>query len=451
VPFDWRLYRFDVAGSIAHSRMLAKQGIIEQAIQREIEAGLKAALAEIEAGRFEWSIEREDVHLNLEAVLGEAGRSLHTARSRNDQVALDVRLYVRQAIADLGAAILRLQATLLSLAAEHAGSLLPGYTHLQRAQPVSLGHHLLAYVEMLQRDFARLADAFGRANVLPLGSGALAGVPYPIDRQLVADLLGFAAVSANSIDAVSDRDFVVELLANASLCGVHLSRLAEELVLWSSAEFGYVHLDDAWSTGSSIMPQKKNPDFAELVRGKSGRLIGGLVGLLTTLKGLPLAYNKDMQEDKEPLFDAVDTLLDCLAAADGMLVSLRFDTARMAAAACQDYTTATDLADYLVRKGLPFRDAHRVIGQLVADLIAKGKQLPEASLADLQAHSPLFEAAAMRAVSAEASASARDVPGGTAPNRVRAALEAAGGRLAQAEEQIRGLRSITGKVDALLA
>ena len=449
-PFDWRLYRYDVAGSIAHARMLAKQGIIGRALQQQIEAGLRRVLAEVEAGRFEWSIEREDVHLNIEAALGEAGRSLHTARSRNDQVALDTRLFVRQAIVDAGEAMLALQEVLLARSAEHVDTLLPGYTHLQRAQPVSLGHHLLAYVEMLQRDFDRLADAFARVNVLPLGSGALAGVPYPIDRQFVADQLGFAAISANSIDAVSDRDFVVEFLAAAALCGVHLSRLAEELVLWSSAEFRYVEMDDAWATGSSIMPQKKNPDFTELVRGKSGRLLGHLVSLLVVLKGLPLAYNKDLQEDKEPLFDAAATLTDCLTVAAAMLDSARFDTDRMAAAADQDYTTATDLADYLVRHGLPFRDAHRLVGELVAACLSRGQQLPDVTLEELRRHSDLFHVDALALLSAEASAAARDVPGGTAPNRVRRALAEARSRQEASQRRLTELRDATSRVDELL-
>jgi argininosuccinate lyase len=316
---------------------------------------------------------------------------------------------------------------------------------------VSLGHHLLAYFEMLQRDFERLAQTFDRVNVLPLGSGALAGVPYPIDRQLVADQLGFAAVSANSIDAVSDRDFVVELLSNAALCGVHLSRLAEELVLWSSAEFRYVEMDDAWATGSSIMPQKKNPDFAELVRGKSGRLLGHLVSMLAILKGLPLAYNKDLQEDKEPLFDAVNTLSDCLGASAGMFEALRFNTARMAAAASQDYTTATDLADYLVRKGMPFRDAHHVLGSLVAECIHRGMQLPEITLAQLREHSDLFQEDALQVVSAAASAAARDVPGGTAPSRVRAAVDAARQRLTDSRSHLSRLRAVNSCVQAILS
>ena len=450
VPFDWRLYRFDVAGSIAHSRMLAKQGIISQSIQKEIEAGLKRVLAEIEAGKFDWSLEREDVHLHIEAALGEAGRSLHTARSRNDQVALDLRLFVREAIVDACRGIVALQEALLGRAAEHVDTLLPGYTHLQRAQPVSLGHHLLAYVEMLQRDFERLSDGFARANVLPLGSGALAGVPYAIDRELVAAQLGFAAISANSIDAVSDRDFVAEFLASAALCGLHLSRLGEELVLWSSAEFRYVEMDDAWATGSSMMPQKKNPDFAELVRGKSGRLVGDLVSLLTVLKGLPLAYNKDLQEDKEPLFDAAGTLTDCLAVSAAMLGTLRFNAEHMVEAAGQDYTTATDLADYLVGKGLPFRDAHRVVGELVAGCIKRSQQLPEASLEQLRAHSELFEPDALNVLSASASVAARDVPGGTAPARVRQALAAARDRLSASQRRLRELQAITRRAEALL-
>lgn len=450
VPFDWKLYRFDVAGSIAHSRMLSKQGIIPTDVQQEIETGLRRVLADVESGRFDWSIEREDVHLNVEAALGEAGRSLHTARSRNDQVALDVRLYVRQAIVDVGAAILTLQGSLLRRAADHVDGLLPGYTHLQRAQPISLAHHLLAYVEMLQRDFERLSEGFARVNVLPLGSGALAGVPYPIDRQFVAGQLGFAAVSANSVDAVSDRDFVVEFLSAVALCGVHLSRLAEELVLWSSAEFRYVDMDDAWSTGSSMMPQKKNPDFAELVRGKTGRLLGSLVSLLTTLKGLPLAYNKDMQEDKEPLFDASETLLGSLQVLDGVVASLTFNTARMAQAAAQDYTTATDLADYLVRKGLPFRDAHHVVGALVGACVADGKQLSDLTLDALRSHSPLFEADALDVLTAQASAAARDVPGGTAPSQVRQALVAAEQRLAASRASLSALRHTCAHVDHLL-
>ena len=425
IPFDWQLWRYDIAGSIAHARMLARQQIISTAALGAIERGLAAVRQQIDAGTFVWQLEREDVHMNVEAALGEAGRALHTARSRNDQVALDLRLYAREAIVRLGELLARLQQVLVSQATQHVDDLLPGYTHLQRAQPISLAHHLLAYHEMLQRDLERLADGFARVNVLPLGSGALAGVPYPIDRHYVAGLLGFERISANSLDAVADRDFAVELLANLALCGVHLSRLGEELVLWSSAEFRYLELDDAYATGSSIMPQKKNPDFAELLRGKSGRLLGDLISLLTVLKGLPLAYNKDLQEDKEPLFDAVDTVAGSLELAAEMLATSTFNTARMAEAAGQDYTTATDLADYLVRHGLPFRDAHHAIGELVQRAIAAGRQLGDLSLTDLQSASPLFEGDALQVIRAEASASARDVPGGTAPAQVRAALAAA--------------------------
>jgi argininosuccinate lyase len=451
VPFDWRLYRYDVAGSIAHSRMLAKQGIIEQDFQADIERGLRRVLAEIEAGTFEWQLEREDVHLNLEAALGEAGRSLHTARSRNDQVALDTRMFVRESILASCQAILQLQQTLVDLAGRHADTLLPGYTHLQRAQPVSLGHHLLAYVEMLRRDFDRLVGGFVRVNVLPLGAGALAGVPYPIDPEYTARLLGFDAIAANSIDAVSDRDFLIEFLAGAALCGVHLSRLAEELVLWSTAEFRYVELDDAWTAGSSIMPQKKNPDFAELVRGKTGRLTGDLVALLTVLKGLPLAYNKDLQEDKEPLFDASDTLLACLEVTREMLATATFNTDRMALAAAQDYSTATDLADYLVGKGMAFRDAHRLTGQLVAGCISRGQQLDQLTLDQLRHHSELFEADALQVLSVQASAAARDVPGGTAPSRVRHALTMARHQLSASETRLEPLKTACSKVHSLLS
>ncbi len=450
VPFDWRLYRYDIAGSIAHARMLAKQNIIEGETQRQIEAGLVKVLRSIESGSFDWSIEREDVHMNVESALGDVGRSLHTARSRNDQVALDLRLYTRDAIVRLCRRILEFQAVLLERATANADTLMPGYTHLQRAQPISLGHHLLAYFEMLQRDLDRLLDAFERVNVLPLGAGALAGVPYPIDRQFVADQLGFARISANSIDAVADRDFVVECLSAATLCGIHLSRLSEELVLWSSAEFRYVEMDDAYSTGSSIMPQKKNPDFAELVRGKSGRLLGHLVTLLTVLKGLPLAYNKDLQEDKEPLFDAVDTLADCLEISREMVATLRFNVERMAAAAAQDYTTATDLADYLVKKGMPFRDAHRVVGEIVGRAVAAGRQLSDLDLAQLQQGSSLFVQDALTVLQSESSVNARNVPGGTAVERVRGALKEARRQLDDHAKRVNQLDEVCRKVTLLL-
>ena len=357
IGFDRRLYREDIAGSIAHARMLAKQGIIEDADRDAIVEGLRALEAEIEAGRFEFREDREDIHLNIEAALaeriGEPARRLHTARSRNDQVATDLRMFVRAACDEAAARLRALRGALIDLAEREAETVIPGYTHLQRAQPVLLAHHLLAYEEMFARDAERLRQARRRVNVLPLGSGALAGVGYPIDREFVARELGFEAVSANSLDAVSDRDFVVDVHAAAALAMTHLSRLSEEIVLWASAEFGLVRLDDAFSTGSSIMPQKRNPDVAELARGKSARVIGNLVQALTLLKGQPLAYNRDLQEDKESLFDTVDTLLASLAVVAAMLPSLRFDAERGRAAAVENFALATDLADQLVRNGVP--------------------------------------------------------------------------------------------------
>ncbi|MBV9120674.1 MAG: argininosuccinate lyase [Chloroflexi bacterium] len=450
VPFDWRLYRYDIAGSIAHARMLSRQGIISNASQQQIEARLRETLGQIEAGTLEWSVQREDVHMNIEAALGEAGRELHTARSRNDQVALDLRLFCREAAVQLGAAILNLSEAFIRRATEHAADLMPGYTHLQRAQPVTLGHHLLAYVEMLARDLERLSQAFDRLNVSPLGSGALAGVPYPIDRQFVADLLGFDSTSANSMDAVSDRDFALDLLAAIAISGLHLSRFAEEIIVWATTEFRFVQLDDAWSTGSSMMPQKKNADFAELIRGKSGRLYGDLVTVLTVLKGLPLTYNKDLQEDKEPLFDAVDTLAGCLEVAEQLLLTLRFQTDRMAQAAAEDYTTATDLADYLVRRGVPFRQAHHIVGQIVGEAVAAGRQLTELDLANLQAHSGHFQPEVLEAITAQASVGARAVPGGTAPDQVRAALGQATQRLAGSRRRVEAMQAICARVDDLL-
>ena len=383
IGFDRRLYREDIAGSIAHARMLAKQGIIEDADRDAIVEGLRAIEAEIEAGRFEFREDREDIHLNIEAALaeriGEPARRLHTARSRNDQVATDLRMFVRAACDEAAARLRALRGALIDLAEREAETVVPGYTHLQRAQPVLLAHHLLAYEEMFARDAERLRQARRRVNVLPLGSGALAGVGYPIDREFVARELGFEAVSANSLDAVSDRDFVVDFHAAAALAMTHLSRLSEEIVLWASAEFGLVRLDDAFSTGSSIMPQKRNPDVAELARGKSARVIGNLVQALTLLKGQPLAYNRDLQEDKESLFDTVDTLLASLAVAAAMLPSLRFDAERGRAAAVENFALATDLADQLVRNGVPFREAHAVIGALVARCEQEGRTFEDLS------------------------------------------------------------------------
>lgn len=428
IGFDQRLYREDIAGSIAHARMLAKQGVIPASDAEKIVAGLEAIRARIERGEFEFRLDREDIHLNIEAQLaaeiGEAAGRLHTGRSRNDQVALDLRLYARRSIVHTVERILRMQETLLRLASQWHGVIMPGYTHMQRAQPVLLSHHLLAYLEMLQRDAGRLVDAYARTDVSPLGSGALAGTPYALDRDFVAQQLEMSAVTRNSLDAVSDRDFVVEYLAAAALCSVHLSRFAEEIILWSTAEFGFIELDDSYSTGSSIMPQKKNPDMAELVRGKTGRMVGHLTGALVMLKGLPLAYNKDMQEDKEGFFDAVDTLLGCLTVFQGMLATLRIRGGAMSLAAEGSFATATDLADYLVKKGLPFRQGHEVVGKLVRYCIDNRKTFAALSLDEYKQFSPLFEEDA-RQITTASSLAARNTYGGTAPVQVQNAIEGA--------------------------
>ena len=438
IGFDRRLYREDIAGSIAHARMLAKQGIIEDADRDAIVEGLRALEAEIEAGRFEFREDREDIHLNIEAALaeriGEPARRLHTARSRNDQVATDLRMFVRAACDEAAARLRALRGALIDLAEREAETVVPGYTHLQRAQPVLLAHHLLAYEEMFARDAERLRQARRRVNVLPLGSGALAGVGYPIDREFVARELGFEAVSANSLDAVSDRDFVVDVHAAAALAMTHLSRLSEEIVLWASAEFGLVRLDDAFSTGSSIMPQKRNPDVAELARGKSARVIGNLVQALTLLKGQPLAYNRDLQEDKESLFDTVDTLLASLAVVAAMLPSLRFDAERGRAAAVENFALATDLADQLVRNGVPFREAHEVIGALVARCEQEGRTFEDLTPDEFREAHPVF-AEEPPALSLEAALAARSATGGTAPVAVARARAAARARLAAEEAE----------------
>lgn len=432
VGYDRRLYAYDVAGSVAHARMLARQGIIAQADAGAIADGLEAVRREIESGAFPWREEYEDLHMNIEArlreLIGEPAARLHTARSRNDQVATATRLYVRDAVDRAARSLRALQGALIALAERDGDALMPGYTHLQRAQPVPFAHHLLAYVEMFDRDAARFADARKRVNVLPLGSGALAGVPYPVDREWTARQLGFDAVSANSMDAVSDRDYAVEYLAAAAVCMMHCSRLAEEIVLWSSQEFGFIQLGRQWVTGSSIMPQKRNPDFAEIARGKTGRVYGSLVGLLTTLKGLPLTYNRDLQEDKEGLFDAVDTLDATLEAMRGMLGDCAVNAERMREAAEDSALLATDLADYLVGKGVPFREAHAAIASLCNVASERGVPLTALPLEEMQALCPEFEADA-RNLTADASAAARDVPGGAAPARVRQALAAAKARL----------------------
>ena len=430
VDVDRRLAEADIAGSLAHARMLAAQGILPAADLAAIEQGLATLRADIAAGRFEWSRALEDVHFNIErrltSLVGDAGKRLHTARSRNDQVATDVRLWLRGSIDALCASIAGLREALLALAERHADTIMPGYTHLQVAQPVTFGHHLMAYDAMFARDAERLVDCRGRTNRLPLGSAALAGTSFPIDRDAVARELGFDALCENSLDAVSDRDFAVEFVGVAALAMVHLSRLAEELVLWSNPRFGFVTLSDRFCTGSSIMPQKKNPDVAELMRGKSARVAGHVVTLLMLMKGQPLAYNKDNQEDKEPLFDSVDTLADVLAiATDLFATGLTAHPERMRAAALEGHATATDLADYLVRKGAPFRDAHEAVAQAVRHAETAGCDLAALPLATLQRFDARIGDDVFGVLTLEGSVATRDHPGGTAPQRVRAAVAAA--------------------------
>ena len=436
IPFDKRLYREDIAGSVAHVRMLARQGIIGLREAELITAALTSIRGEIERGEFPFSTEREDIHMNIEARLfekvGPIAGKLHTARSRNDQIAVDLRLYTRSAIRDTLRRLHAYQEALVEAAERHRGVIIPGYTHLRRAQPVLAAHHLLAYFEMAQRDKGRFRDCLKRSDVLPLGSGALAGVPYPVDREYLARELGFPAISENSLDAVSDRDFILEYLSAAAITMLHLSRLAEELVLWTSAEFGFATLPAEYTTGSSIMPQKRNPDVAELVRGKTGRVYGHLMALLTVMKGLPLAYNRDLQEDKEGFFDTVDTLLACLEMCAGMVRGLHFHPRRTREAAEGDYALATDVADYLVRKGVPFREAHGTVARLVEYALGQGKPLRGLSLEEYRRFSPLFEED-VRRLSARRAVSARQVPGGTAPRRVAAALRRAR-RLLREEE-----------------
>ncbi len=422
IAFDRRLYAEDIAGSQAHARMLAACGIIEPDAAQRIVDALGEIVAEIERGEFVFRKEDEDIHMNIERrlieKLGPAGGKLHTARSRNDQVALDMHLFLRSAIDRLLPLVSGLQDALLQLADRYPGAVMPGYTHLQVAQPVVLGHHLLAYFNMLERDRGRLLDCRRRANVMPLGACALAGTSFPIDPRLVAGELGFDGLYANSMDAVSDRDFIVEFMAAASLIMVHLSRLGEELVLWSSQEFGLVELDDSYATGSSIMPQKKNPDTAELVRGKTGRVVGHLVGMLMVLKGLPLTYNSDLQEDKEGLFDTVDTLAACLETMAGTVSTLKFNRERAAQAAGRGFSTATELADYLVVRGLPFRQAHAVVGRLVRTALERGVGLDELDIDDLRSESQLFAPDALELLRPETAVARRTSPGGTAPELV---------------------------------
>ncbi|MFM1897527.1 MAG: argininosuccinate lyase [Pseudomonadota bacterium] len=427
VNFDRRLYRQDIEGSIAHARMLQKTGILTAGEAGSIIEGLQAIARDIEAGDFQWSVALEDVHMNIESELtrriGNTGKKLHTGRSRNDQVATDIRLYVRDEIDVICAGVTRLQAALLDLAGREAATIMPGFTHLQTAQPVTFGHHLMAWYEMLERDYGRLRDCRKRVNLSPLGAAALAGTSYPIDRDYSAQLLGFDGPTLNSLDSVSDRDFAIELAACASLLLTHLSRFSEELVLWTSSQFDFIDLPDRFCTGSSIMPQKKNPDVPELVRGKTGRVYGHLFALLTLMKSQPLAYNKDNQEDKEPLFDLIDTVKDCLQAYGDMVPAIRPKADNMRKAALRGYATATDLADYLVTRGIPFRDAHEIVGKSVAFAIARGKDLSELSLPDLQQFSALIGEDVFARLSLEGSVNARDHVGGTAPAQVRKAVE----------------------------
>ncbi len=426
IGFDYRLAEYDIQGSLAHARMLAATGIIQPADLAAIEQGLAQIREEIGKGEFEWQLEQEDVHLNIErrltALTGDAGKKLHTARSRNDQVATDIRLYLRAELDEITDLIHALQYVLLDLAEQHAATIMPGFTHLQVAQPVSFGHHLLAYHEMLQRDGQRLQDCRKRVNQLPLGAAALAGTSYPIDRAMVARELGFDGICHNSLDAVSDRDFAIEFCSCAALLMMHLSRLSEELILWMNPAFGFIRLADRFCTGSSIMPQKKNPDVPELVRGKTGRINGHLVALLTLMKSQPLAYNKDNQEDKEPLFDTVDTLKDTLTIYADMLAGLHVNPEAMREAALRGYATATDLADYLVKKGTPFRDAHEAVAQAVRFAESRACDLSELSLADLQQFSAVIEQDVFEVLTLEGALQSRNHPGGTAPEQVREAI-----------------------------
>ena len=421
LPFDRRLYRHDILGSIAHARMLARVGLIRASEGRAIERGLGQIEQEIESGKFRFVTSDEDIHLAIErrliAKVGEAGRKLHTARSRNDQVALDLRLYLRDEIQNVDELIRVLRASLIRVARRNLDTTMPGYTHLQRAQPVSLAHHVLAYVEMLERDRERFAQALARTNVMPLGAGALAATTLPIDRKMVARDLGFKQLAQNSMDAVSDRDFAVDFLSAAALLAVHQSRMSEELILWTSSEFGFAVLPDEFSTGSSMMPQKKNPDLAELIRGKTGRVIGDLMALLTTLKGLPLAYNSDLQEDKERVFDALDTIKPALDLMAKLWAALRFDRAAMRRAA-GGFALATDLAEYLVARGIPFRKAHEIIGALVRETADSGRTFEELSLAELRRHSHAFAADALNLLDADHSVASRTVTGGPAPRTI---------------------------------
>lgn len=422
IRFDQRLYKQDITGSIAHVKMLGKQQIIPETDAKLIEKTLQEILVDIEEGTVEFDIAAEDIHMNVEQILitriGDVGKKLHTGRSRNDQVALDMRMYVREEIKEVQEMISKLQCVLLNISKKNLQTILPGYTHLQKAQPITVAHHFMAYFEMLKRDKSRLDDVYKRTNILPLGSGALAATTYPLDRNFVANELGFDEISLNSLDAVSDRDFCIELLSAFSMLMMHLSRFSEEIILWCSHEFGFIELDDAFSTGSSIMPQKKNPDIAELVRGKTGRIYGSLTALLSVMKSLPLAYNKDMQEDKEPVFDAIDTVKMCLPVFTDMVRTMKIRKENMYEGAKGGFTNATDLADYLVKKGIPFRDAHGIVGKVVFSCIQRNIGLEDMKLEEYKEASELIEKDIFKAISLEECVNKRNVPGGPSPEAV---------------------------------
>ena len=427
ISFDQRMYKEDITGSIAHAAMLGKQGVISKEDSELLQKTLKELLQDIEDGKVEFDAKAEDIHMNVETLLieriGDVGKRLHTGRSRNDQVALDIRMYNKEQITDIKKLLLELIEALNNIAEANINTIMPGYTHLQRAQPVTLAHHVLAYCEMFKRDIDRLDDTYRRTNVMPLGSGALAGTTYPLDRQAVCDALGFESITKDSMDGVSDRDFCIDLLSSLSVIMMHLSRFCEEIILWSSHEFKFVELDDAYSTGSSIMPQKKNPDMAELIRGKTGRVYGHLMGMLTMMKGLPLAYNKDMQEDKEAVFDAVDTVKMCLPVFTNMIKTAVFNKNNMYNAAKGGFTNATDAADWLVKNGVPFRDAHAILGQLVLYCINNNKGLEDLSLDEFRAISPVFDETVYDAISVEKCVEARNIPGGPSPEYIKKLIE----------------------------
>lgn len=429
IRFDSRMYKQDIKGSIAHATMLGKQGIIPKEDADKIVSELKNILDDIENGKIEFLVDAEDIHMNIEKILtdriGDAGKRLHTGRSRNDQVALDIRMYLMDETAEIEEMIIDAMRTFVELAKKHTNTIMPGYTHLQKAQPITFAHHCMAYFEMLKRDYMRLKECRKRTNIMPLGSGALAGTTYPLDRKMVAEMLGFDDVTMNSLDGVSDRDFAIELAGCLAILMMHLSRFSEELILWSSSEFSFVEMDDAYSTGSSIMPQKKNPDVAELIRGKTGRVYGNLMSLLTTMKGIPLAYNKDMQEDKEPIFDSVDTIKMCLPVFCAMICTMKVNVSNMYEGAKGGFTNATDAADYLVKKGLPFRDAHSVIGNMVFYCIENNKAIEDLSMEEMKSFSDVIEEDIYKAVSMETCVNDRDVIGGPSSKMTLKAIKKA--------------------------